>query len=168
MNGLIPQLVYLCLGSNLGDRAAQLSKAIDQLKGESIHLLRLSGLYETEPQNQPDQPWFLNQVAECETTLSPAQLLKCLHRIEHLGGRVHIAGRRWGPRKIDIDILLYADQVIHSKSLTVPHARLLERRFVLEPLLELSPGLVHPETRLPLTQYLPGVANQQLRAFTLR
>lgn len=154
--------VYLSLGSNLGNRIQQLNDAVNRLAIHSIEVLRLSSIYETEPQDVTAQPWFLNQVAECETALPPLTLLRRLQHTERAGGRDRANAIRRGPRLIDLDILLYADCVLTTKRLIIPHPRLTERRFVLEPLLELNPSLVNPETGLPLSTYLKQTETQKL------
>jgi 2-amino-4-hydroxy-6-hydroxymethyldihydropteridine diphosphokinase len=125
-------------------------------------VLRPSSFYETEPQEVTDQPWFLNLVAACETAYFPLQLLAIVERIERAGGRAP-RHRPKGPRTIDVDILLYGEAVIDVPQLTVPHPRMLERRFVLEPLLEIAPALRHPVTKQSFRTYLKSVASQQLR-----
>jgi 2-amino-4-hydroxy-6-hydroxymethyldihydropteridine diphosphokinase len=136
--------VYLALGSNLGDRQANLSAAIAKLEEQGIHTLRQSSLYETEPHGIRNQPWFLNQVVEAETRLLPRQLLLRIKKIERAMGRVPTV--RNGPRPIDIDILLYERAKVKTAGLEIPHPRMLERRFVLEPLAELAPDLVPGES----------------------
>ena len=124
---------YIGLGSNLGDRETQLMRAADALDA-----VRLSPVIETEPWGFEDQPRFLNAVAEVETGLSPRGLLDRLLEIEQALGRTR-DGPRYGPRTIDLDLLLYGDQVIDEPGLQVPHPRLAERSFVLEPLASLVP-----------------------------
>ncbi len=125
---------YVGLGSNLGDREALIRRA-----AEAIGAVRLSTIRETEPWGLADQPSYLNAVAELETALSARELLDRLLDVERELGRER-AGPRWGPRTIDLDLLLYGDQVIDEPGLRVPHPYLLERRFVLEPLAELIPA----------------------------
>ena len=137
-----PVVVFLGLGSNQGDRAGMLAKARTLLAGPDLVLLRVSHIYESAPWGVPDQPWFLNQVLAMRTVLSPQALLERCHAVEARLGRVGTA--RWGPRTIDVDILLYGDQTISAVTLTVPHPRLRERAFVLVPLLELAPDLRLP------------------------
>lgn len=108
-----------------------------------------------------DQPWFLNQVAEFETSLFPLQLLHRIHRIEKALGRVRTIIN--GPRTVDIDIVLYGNSIVHSAQLEIPHPRYRERRFVLEPLAELNPALRDPETRQPVTALLDAVRAQTVR-----
>jgi 2-amino-4-hydroxy-6-hydroxymethyldihydropteridine diphosphokinase len=129
---------YVGLGSNLGDREALIRWA-----AELVGATRLSTIRETEPWGLEDQPRFLNAVAEVETELAPRALLDHLLEIERELGRTR-TGPRFGPRLIDLDLLLYGDQVVDEPGLTVPHPRLHERAFVLEPLAELDPALVVP------------------------
>ncbi len=135
--------IYLSLGSNLGDRAGNLERAIAALLGAGVKVVRRSSLYATDPVDLPCQPWFLNCVVEAETSLMPQQLLHATQGIERSLGRRKLIAR--GPRVIDLDILLYGTSVIRTKELEVPHPRMAERRFVLVPLAELAPGLRHPE-----------------------
>jgi 2-amino-4-hydroxy-6-hydroxymethyldihydropteridine diphosphokinase len=153
--------VYLGLGSNVGDREAMLQAAVDELHSEEVSLVRLSSVYETEPMDVPGQRWFLNLVAEARTALFPLQLLARIGKIEQRLGRRRLIAK--GPRSIDIDILLYANFVIRTSSLVIPHERLAQRRFVLTPLLELAPDLRDPATRRPLRDLLGAVAAQALR-----
>lgn len=153
--------VYLSLGSNLGDRRRNIEDALARLEAEHISVSARSSFYETEPQDVKDQPWFLNLAVACQTTCFPLQLLSILQRLEREGGRRR-STRSKGPRLIDLDILLYGDHVIDTPRLTVPHPRMLARRFVLEPLLEIAPALRHPVTRQPLQRYLRDVADQPL------
>ncbi len=136
------KLIYLSLGSNLGDRAANLERAIAGLPEAGVRALRRSSLYETEPVDFLAQPWFLNCVVEAETSLMPRQLLHVLQGIERgFGNRKHVAR---GPRIIDLDILFYGASVIRTEEMEIPHPRMDKRRFVLVPLAELAPALRHP------------------------
>ena len=155
--------VYLSLGSNLGEREDRLSQALDALEGADFSIAARSSVYETEPQDVPNQPWFLNMAVAGRTRLLPLQLLNLLLRIEREIGRVRHAHQRRGPRPIDLDLLLFGNAVIDLPQLTVPHPRMCERRFVLEPLLEIAPDLRHPVTREPLRAYLAATQNQQVR-----
>lgn len=158
--------VFLSLGSNLGDRVANLDKALDALETEGIRIIKKSSIYETEPQEVTAQPWFLNLAAECETKLFPLQFLSATQRIERELGRER--GPREiakGPRLIDIDILLFGKAVIEMPELTVPHPRMLERRFVLEPLVEIAPTLRNPLTGALLEQRLSNVRGQIVRPY---
>jgi 2-amino-4-hydroxy-6-hydroxymethyldihydropteridine diphosphokinase len=133
--------VFLGLGSNLGDRRLNLQQAV-QLLGETMKVERLSSVYDTTPMLVVDQPRFLNLVCLVTTELSPEEVLLRVKTIEHKLGRV--AGPRFGPRLIDIDLLLYDELILESPSLTLPHPRMPQRAFVLLPLSELVPTLRHP------------------------
>ena len=133
--------VYLGLGSNLGDRESNLTKALELL-AEKVRLEQVSSLYETEPVGYREQPQFLNAVCRVSTSLGPEQLLILIKGIEMTLGRA--ASFPNAPRPIDIDILLYGNQVIDTPQLTIPHPRLEEQAFVLVPLAELAPELTHP------------------------
>lgn len=153
--------VYLSLGSNVGDRETHLARARQRLSSDDIHILRASALYETEPRDFADQAWFLNQVVEIETDLFPKQLLSRVQKIERALGR--LPTRPKGPRTIDIDILLYGDTILSNPGLEIPHARLADRRFVLEPLAELAPELRHPRTNSTVREMLAQVRNQKVQ-----
>ena len=138
----MPSTVYLSLGSNIGDRAANLHTAIAALGKAEVHVNRLSSFYETEPVDYKEQPWFLNCAVEAETDLPPLDLLRALRGIEtQMGSKKEFAK---GPRLIDLDILLYGLETIATPELQVPHPRMLQRRFVLAPLAEIAPSLKHP------------------------
>jgi 2-amino-4-hydroxy-6-hydroxymethyldihydropteridine diphosphokinase len=134
-------IVYLALGSNLGDRRAHIAAAVARLAPDVV-VERVSSLYETEPAYVLDQPRFLNAALRGRTALDPSALLALLKRIERELGRG--AGVRYGPRVIDLDILLYGDRSIATEALTIPHPRMAERPFVLVPLAEIAPGLTPP------------------------
>lgn len=163
----LQKIVYLSLGSNLGERETNLERALALLQRSEIDISKRSSIYETAPQELVHQPWFLNMAVQAETTLLPVNMLRVLQSVEHDLGRDRSKGVRFGPRAIDIDILLYGRAVIRSQQLTIPHPRMLERRFVLEPLLEIAPELRDPITGTPLRNYLPGVIKQQLRRPTV-
>ncbi|MEO8597815.1 MAG: 2-amino-4-hydroxy-6-hydroxymethyldihydropteridine diphosphokinase [Candidatus Solibacter sp.] len=146
------KLIYLSLGSNVGDREGNLRLAVECLSAHEVRILRESRIYETEPVDYRDQAWFLNQVVEAETALFPVQLLTRIGRIERELGRKRTVSK--GPRTIDIDVLFYASAVIEMPHLEIPHPRIAERRFVLEPLAELAPSLRHPVTRRTVRQML--------------
>lgn len=152
---------YIALGSNLGDRAENLRLAREHIQSPHLKLTRASSLYETEPREFLDQPWFLNQVVEAETTLFPRQLLARLLKIEQELGRKRLVPS--GPRSIDLDILLFGDVTIRGAGLEIPHPRMAERRFVLEPLAELAPGIRHPRTGRSVREMLAQVMEQPVR-----
>ncbi len=131
---------YLSLGSNLGDRLENLTRALTLMRQAAITLQRTSAIYETEPVDYADQDWFLNCVAEVCTSLPPIELLHALQAIETRLGREHAIPK--GPRTIDIDILLYGNLLLNGDELTLPHPRMFQRRFVLEPLRALASELV--------------------------
>jgi 2-amino-4-hydroxy-6-hydroxymethyldihydropteridine diphosphokinase len=153
--------VYIGLGSNLGDRIENLRGARERIETSGIRIRRNSSLYETEPRGLVEQPWFLNQVIETETTLFPRQLLARLLRIEREMGRIRTAPD--GPRTINLDILLFGNAVVHAAGLEIPHPRMAERRFVLEPLAELAPGLRPPRGRRTVREMLAEVKDQTVR-----
>jgi 2-amino-4-hydroxy-6-hydroxymethyldihydropteridine diphosphokinase len=135
---------FLSLGSNLGDRQALLNEALSRLESAGVHVARRSRIHETEPQDYLDQPKFLNMAAEVETDLSPRELLAVIQKIETELGRQRTIPK--GPRTIDIDILFYANLIVATPELEIPHPRLAERRFVLDPLSEIAPDFRHPIT----------------------
>jgi 2-amino-4-hydroxy-6-hydroxymethyldihydropteridine diphosphokinase len=134
--------VYVSLGSNLGDRAKNMQQAIMALRQEGIAVTKISSVYETEPVDYLDQPWFLNMAVEGETELAPAGLLEALRGIETEMGSKKLVAK--GPRLIDMDILLYASEIIDTPELQIPHPRMHLRRFVLQPLAEIAPNVRHP------------------------
>ncbi len=136
-----PQKAYISVGSNLGDRKANLKFAMSFLAKKAI-ALRNSSYFETEPVGFLDQPWFLNIAVEMETRLTPSELLSFCQEIERSRGRVRTFPN--APRILDLDILLYGDEIINREDLIIPHPRLSERRFVLEPLAEIAPDVLHP------------------------
>src|SRR5580704_550107 len=131
------------------------------MESPELHVLRSSSVYETEPRELVDQPWFLNQVVEAETSLFPRQLLTGLKRVEIALGRRHSLPK--GPRAIDIDILLYGDAVVSTPDLAIPHPGMGDRRFVLEPLAEIAPHLRHPGTGKSIREMLAAVGGQRVR-----
>ena len=145
-------IVYLSLGSNVGDRETNLHAAIAALTPAGVCVDRVSSIYETEPVDHQDQPWFLNCVVEAETDMEPRVLLQALCAIEsQMGSKKEFAK---GPRKIDLDILLYGSETIDAPELQVPHPRLHLRRFVLTPLAEIAPSLKHPTWNATAAQLL--------------
>jgi 2-amino-4-hydroxy-6-hydroxymethyldihydropteridine diphosphokinase len=148
----VKKTVYLSLGSNLGDRAKNVREAISALREAGIKVTRISSTYETEPVDYLNQPWFLNIAVEAETELAPGALLRTLRGIETKMGSKKIIAK--GPRLIDIDILLHADEVIDTPELQIPHPRLHLRRFVLEPLAEIAPNARHSVNGLTVSEML--------------
>ncbi|MGA9596082.1 MAG: 2-amino-4-hydroxy-6-hydroxymethyldihydropteridine diphosphokinase [Acidimicrobiia bacterium] len=149
----------IALGSNLSDRARHIAQAVGGLAATGA-LVRVSSLYETAPVGGPKQGKYINAVAVVDTDLSARALLDSCLEIEREHGRER--RERWGPRTLDLDILLYGDRVIDEPDLTVPHPRMTERRFVLEPLLEAWPDATLPDGT-PLAGFLPAVAGQKVR-----
>jgi 2-amino-4-hydroxy-6-hydroxymethyldihydropteridine diphosphokinase len=160
------KIVYLGLGSNVGEREAMLQAAVDRLHSAELRITRLSSVYETEPQGLRDQRWFLNLVAEAETDLFPRQLLGCIVKIERELGRRRIIEN--GPRTIDIDILFFGNSVVKTGELTIPHPRFAERRFVLAPMVELNPELRDPVSRQTMRELLAATAGQGVRPVEFR
>lgn len=149
-----PQPVYIALGTNIGDRALNLQTAKNWLSRKAI-ITRESSVYITPPWGYTNQPDFFNQVIEVNTRLGPRSLLRFLQRIERKMGRVKLILN--GPRVIDLDILFYGDRVITSPNLQIPHPRMVGRAFVLVPLNEIAPDLVHPVLRISVQQMLTDV-----------
>jgi len=153
------ELVYLSLGSNLGNREAHLRRAIAEL--ETMGTVRaLSSFYETQPVGSIDQPWFLNCVAALETEKSPRELLDVVLNIEAGMGRVRMQEK--GPRNIDIDILLFGDRIVSEPRLKIPHPAMQERRFVLEPLVEIAPDVRHPLFKKTASRLLQELNENQI------
>lgn len=152
----MPNIVYLSLGSNVGDREGHLREAIRRLETVG-RVVALSSFYETEPVEFTDQEWFLNCAVALETEMEPEELMTALLHIEREMGRQRTQNK--GPRNIDLDILLFGDVVIDLPGLNVPHPAMHQRRFVLEPLVEIAPGARHPvmkKTARELLDDLPG------------
>lgn len=153
MSGAEPAVAYLGLGSNVGDRASALRLALEHLSRlPSTDALRLSPIYETEPWGYREQGPFLNAVAELRTGLSVVELFHACKRIEAAMGRA--PSERYHPRVIDIDVLLYGAVIHADPALNVPHPELAARRFVLQPLCDLAPSLIHPVLLLPISKLL--------------
>jgi 2-amino-4-hydroxy-6-hydroxymethyldihydropteridine diphosphokinase len=146
-----PVSVYLCLGSNMGDRRKNLRLAMEFLS-QRLNITKTSSVYDTEPEENPDQPRFLNLVCHATTYLQPADLLALLKGIEHKMGRVPAKAN--SPRPIDIDILFYGEETMAAPDLVIPHPKLSQRAFVLVPLNEIAPGLVHPVSKKKVRQHL--------------
>jgi len=145
--------VFLGLGSNIGNRLWYLKRAIEAIcKIEQAKAVGISSVYETEPVGYKEQNKFLNLVIELDTQIEPIELLVILQQIEYALGRCK--RERWGPREIDIDILLYGEMIVRTSSLTIPHPELEHRRFVLIPLSEIAPGAIHPVHKKTIAELL--------------
>jgi 2-amino-4-hydroxy-6-hydroxymethyldihydropteridine diphosphokinase len=160
------KIVYLGLGSNVGEREQNLQAAVDRLYSAELRITRVSSVYETEPQGMRNQRWFLNLVAAAETGLFPRQLLGRIVKIERELGRRRMIEN--GPRTIDIDILFFGNAVVQTGELTIPHPRFAERRFVLAPMAELAPDLRDPVSRRTIRELLAKTADQAVRPVEFR
>lgn len=149
--------VYLSLGSNLGDREKNLRTAIAALADAKVRVTRVSSFYETEPVDLREQPWFLNCAVQAKTELPPLDLLRALRGIESRMGSKKLVPK--GPRLIDLDILLYGDETVDTPELQVPHPRMLQRKFVLVPLAEITPNLKHPLWRATVEELLRSTSD---------
>lgn len=150
--------VYIGLGSNLGNKLSKIKKAISYIK-KYLEITRISPVYKTEPVGYKNQDWFLNCVLEAETDIKPLDLLKFFKSIEKKLKRVKKI--KYGPRTIDIDILLYGDKIINLKNLIIPHPRMYKRLFVLEPLSSIKPGLVHPKIKKTIKNLKNNLKNKK-------
>jgi 2-amino-4-hydroxy-6-hydroxymethyldihydropteridine diphosphokinase len=153
-------LVYIGIGSNLGDKVANCLRAITAIVADRRNrIVRCSPLYQTEPVGKKEQDWFVNGAFAVETSMEPRELLDFLLAIEKMMGRVR--GERWGPRVIDLDILIFGNEVINQGDLQIPHPRLHERRFVLVPLWDIAPHLVHPLLGKTISQILSALPGEE-------
>jgi 2-amino-4-hydroxy-6-hydroxymethyldihydropteridine diphosphokinase len=150
--------IFLLLGTNLGDRSQNLADAVSSLARKAGPLVRESAVYQTAAWGKTDQPWFLNQAIELATTLDPFRLLSTILDLEMQLGRERI--EKWGERRIDIDILLYNNQLIHTRDLIVPHPQLEHRRFALTPLAEIAGNVVHPRLGKKISELLADCPDQ--------
>ena len=155
-------MIYLALGSNVGDRSSYLAHAIEKL-GEIGTVSLQSKVYETDPWGNTDQPAFLNQCIGLDTKIAPEQLIKLTQHLEFQLGRTQ--SEHWGPREIDIDILLAEDQTIELPNLSIPHPYLHERAFVLVPLAEIAGDVVHPGRNRTIDELLSKVDTSGVRPF---
>jgi 2-amino-4-hydroxy-6-hydroxymethyldihydropteridine diphosphokinase len=155
-------IIYISLGSNLGDRLANLRNAMTNISPK-VKAVAQSSIYETEPWGYSDQPSFLNQIIKANTDLAPFDLLAFFKEIEVSMGRQETF--RFGPRLIDLDILFFDDLVINTPKLTIPHPRIIERAFVLIPLVEIAPDLYHPVIGKTIQQLTTGVDSSSIEVF---
>lgn len=153
----MPHRAFIGIGSNLGDRKANYREACDRMGAlPKTRLMKASSLYESEPHGDATT-WFVNGVVEIETEFQPDQLLKQLQAIEATMGRKRVKGKKWGSRIIDLDILFFDKEVIQKRTLKVPHPELQNRKFVLVPLSELAPQLMHPKLNLSVSELLANL-----------
>ncbi|MFP6656429.1 MAG: 2-amino-4-hydroxy-6-hydroxymethyldihydropteridine diphosphokinase [Myxococcota bacterium] len=160
------EIVYVALGANLGDRGATFASAIEAFEQDAdLDLLRVSSIFETDPVGPAGQDAYLNAVVEIRVRLGPPELLARLHAIERAMGRDREAeAERWGPRELDLDILFFGDRWIESPTLVVPHARAHERNFVMTPLAEIVPDLIHPKLGLSVAEIARGLPELDRRS----
>jgi 2-amino-4-hydroxy-6-hydroxymethyldihydropteridine diphosphokinase len=149
--------VYIGLGSNLGDRKANIREAEEKLSAlAATRIVKASSLYESEPLGNA-KTWFVNSVLEIETEFEADELLKRTKAIETVMGRKRVKGKRWGSRIIDLDLLLFDSQTVNKRNLKIPHPEMHKRRFVLLPLSELAPHITHPQLGSTISELLGGM-----------
>jgi 2-amino-4-hydroxy-6-hydroxymethyldihydropteridine diphosphokinase len=153
-------IAYLSLGSNLDDREAHLRNGITGLRERGLEVIRTASVYQTQPKDVIDQPWFLNTVIEVDTSLDPEELLDICLQVERANHRVRDRSR--GPRTLDVDIILYGDQVVTSQDLVIPHSRFASRRFVLEPLAEIAGDAIDPVRKMTISQLLAAATDRAI------
>lgn len=163
---MVKQEIYVALSSNLGDRLANIRKAIELMKEERIEIIDESSIYETEPVGYREQGWFLNSVVKGRTELSPRRLWKRLEKIEKSMGRE--SEIKWGPRIIDLDILFYENKILNGKQLQIPHSELHKRKFILVPLEEIALELVHPVLKKTISELLRDLKDNSQVELLLR
>ena len=151
--------VFIGIGTNVGDRSNYIDRALDELRLEDqIWIEAVSSIYETVPVGLQDQPNFLNGIIRIKTAVHPLNLLEILKRIEVQVGRQY--RKRWGPREIDLDILIYGDLILDHPLLRIPHPEMLNRQFVLQPLVEIQPDLIHPSCNQTISQIVCHMATE--------
>ncbi len=157
----MPHRAFIGVGSNLGDRVANINESIDKLlELPETRIVRLSSFYESEPHGDA-KTWFVNAVMEIETEFKSTDFLKKLKEIEKAMGRKRVRGKKWGSRIIDLDILFFDQEISNTRTLKLPHPRIAERRFVLLPLAEVAPQLNHPVLSQTISQILAGTLDRK-------
>ncbi len=156
--------VYLIIGGNLGNRESNLQKALNLISVSIGNVIKKSSIYQTDAWGNTNQPKFLNQVILCETALTPQQVLAQINSIETIFQRIKL--EKWGSRTMDVDILFYNDCIIDEPNLKIPHPLLTQRRFVMVPLLEIAPQLIHPILKTNITK-LYNNCNDNLEVFKI-
>jgi len=160
---LKPVVAYVGLGANLGDPRLQLQEALARLAdSEEIEVVKVSSFYLNPPMGPPDQPWYINAVAQVRTRLTPEELLRVLHRVEQEMGRFR--QERWGPRLIDLDLLLYDGEILLGPDLRLPHPEMQHRSFVMVPLVEVAPQAWHPALKKTAAELLAELDMQDREA----
>ena len=158
-------IAYISAGSNMGDRLQNCRKGIEALTGaNSSKILAQSRIYKTEPVDYEDQNWFINMMVKLETALDPFQLLDYIEHIQRAAGRLKDL-IRFGPRILDLDIILYDDRIIESKRLVVPHPRMHKRRFVLKPICDIDPAVIHPVLKKEMQILLEELGAEEQKVF---
>ena len=161
-------IAYLSVGSNIGNKRSNCQRGVDDLidSGAAILMAR-SSFYRTEPVDYNDQDWFVNTVVKIKTTDSPHELLDRLKKIEKNHGRTD-SSKRFGPRVLDLDIIMFDDLVVRSPWLTLPHPRMHQRRFVLQPMCDIDPGVVHPVLKKKIQHLLDNIAAEGQRILLIK
>jgi 2-amino-4-hydroxy-6-hydroxymethyldihydropteridine diphosphokinase len=151
-------IAFICVGSNLGDKLANCRRGLAALTADKTSsICARSKIYRTAPVDDTDQDWFINYVVALATTLEPLELLEAITRVEVRAGRIR-TGRKYGPRTLDLDIILFGDRIVDLPQLRVPHPRMHKRRFVLKPLCDINPQIVHPVLKKTMGQLLADLS----------
>ena len=158
---------YISVGSNLGDKLENCQRGVASLISNGCRLVAQSGIYRTEPVDYLDQDWFVNYVVQIETQLEPRQLLRIIHTVQKEAGRISDK-IRFGPRTLDLDIILYDALTIKNSDLTIPHPRMHKRRFVLQPLCDIDPTLIHPVLNVDMLSLLHALDDDEQRIHSYR